>query len=116
MNRSAREYQQRPKKNGWQTRLHKGAKKTCRDREAQGAPQGAASREHSLWQREERREAEPDDRRLCATHYKFRPSRMFLKGTRERLNSKMEHFKIHLAMVQTMGWQRDKAGCRKNGS
>ena len=58
MNRSAREYQQRPKKNGWQTRLHKGAKKTCRDREAQGAPQGAASREHSLWQREERREAQ----------------------------------------------------------
>ena len=58
MNRSAREYQQRPKKNGWQTRLHKGAKKTCRDGEARGAPQGAASRGHSLWQREERREAQ----------------------------------------------------------
>ena len=36
MNRSAREYQQRPKRNGWQTRLHKGAKRTCRDREVRG--------------------------------------------------------------------------------
>ena len=74
---------------------------------AEGGEEGGAGPE---------REAEPDDRRLCATRCKFRPSRMFLKGTRERLTSKMEHFKIHLAMVQTMGWQRDKAGCRKNGS
>ena len=36
MNRSAREYQQRPKRNGWQTRLHKGAKRTCGDREVGG--------------------------------------------------------------------------------